>query len=135
MDKGESAPHSARVPPICAALRLACEEAGVRQLQLAELLGVTQASVSRWWNNVEPELDVLATIESKLNWPRGFLVRAAGYVEEPRSVRETLQADPEIAPGWRRVVLRAYDDAVVGTSRERSGSESRPPAAPKTRRS
>lgn len=68
-------------PPICGAIRLALEQAGMSQQELAELLGVRQTSVSKWTTYREPRLDRIASIEDAIGLRRGSLLRMAGYVE------------------------------------------------------
>lgn len=85
----------------------------MRQIDLAERIGVTQGKVSRWSvGQSEPSLDELADIEDACELPRGWILRTAGLVANPVDVREALLADPLLPDELRGFVVDAYDAAV-----------------------
>ena len=117
------------MPPICVALRRAVEEAGITQDALGDRLEEKQQTVSAWLNKREPKLDDLARIEKVLGLTRGHLVRAAGYVEDPATVRDSIAGDVGLTQRWRDVVLVVYDSSVADSARDRKSD----PTAKSTR--
>lgn len=96
------------------AIRRAYEGAALTQVQLAEKLSTDQAVVSRWvHDNARPSLEKLVEIEQVCSRPRGFILRAAGYVDEVLTVRDLLAIDPGLSDLARRVLLRAYEEALI----------------------
>jgi predicted transcriptional regulator len=94
--------------PICRAIRVAREGAGVAQVELARKLGVSQSRVARWEGSSEPLLSVVARIERVLSLPKGELLRAAGYVSDVVSVGRAIEEDPRLDDRARRVLLASY---------------------------
>lgn len=99
---------------------------------IAELIGVTQVTVSRWEHGKSsPTLDQMVVIEDHYGRPRGSLLRDAGLIEPVDTLEKVVAADPRLSAQWRIIVLDAYERAV-----EFSASDSRRAAASKaTRRS
>jgi transcriptional regulator with XRE-family HTH domain len=83
------------------------------QTQLAAQLGVAQNTISRWsTGDVEPSLEDIARMEDACGVPRGYILRAAGYVAEARSTEEMIAADPQLDAGQRELLLAAYRAAI-----------------------
>lgn len=79
------------------------------QVQLAEILGVAQNTISRWsTGDVEPSLDDLSRLEDVCGLARGHVLRAAGYVEELRSAEDFIAADHRLDSVRRELLLSAY---------------------------
>lgn len=89
------------------------------QTQLAEALGTTQASVSRWESSTDPALpdfDEMRAIEDLLGASRGAILVAAGLVDVP-AVEAAILADPSLDATELELLLRVYRSvAVKGTS-------------------
>lgn len=114
------------VPAICAALRLAREEAGLTQDELARRIDRVQSSVQKWEAGREPNLNRITDLELAMGYTRGHILRLAGYVASATSVREHIEFDPRLTPDNRDHVLAAYDVAVELSSRARSRLEAVP---------
>lgn len=97
-----------KVVPICRAIRVAREVAGMPQVELAKKLGVSQSMVARWEGSSEPLLSVVVRIERVLGLERGELLRAAGYVSDVVSVGRAVEEDPRLDDRARRVLLASY---------------------------
>jgi len=79
------------------------------QVQLAEILGVAQNTISRWsTGDVEPSLDDLIRLEDVCGLARGHILRAAGYVQELGSAEDFIAADHRLDPVRRELLLSAY---------------------------
>lgn len=81
-------------------------------------------------------LEQAIAVEDYLGRRRGFLLRAAGLIDEPRTVREWIETDVRLHPDDRRTVLRVYDACATdatGSSIDRSKGSS-PSTQPTTRR-
>ena len=108
------------------ALRLA--RGKLTQREVGQLLGVDQGTVSHWEKGKgQPELDQIAAIEEAAGRPRGFTLIAAGFVEMPKTTRETIAGDPALEPGYRNLVLSAYDSAVASSATDRSRTSATSP--------
>jgi transcriptional regulator with XRE-family HTH domain len=74
------------------AFRLAYESAGLSQVELAERLKargwtkVDQPQISKWVRGVSvPPLEVLPDVDAACGQPKGYVLRIAGYVDDPPS--------------------------------------------------
>jgi len=105
--------------PIAAAIRSAY--AGrLTQAELARQLGVAQNTISRWsTGEVEPRLDDIAAVESACKLPRGFLLRAAGYVEHDSTPEMAIAADHRLDDARRELLLAAYRAALKQSKRDK----------------
>lgn len=116
-----------RVGKVLQSLR---EERGLSQEAFGLAIGESQQTVSLLEKGRRrATLDDLRRIERVLKIPHGYVVRAAGYVDDPKTVREAIEADPQLAGdkgAWRATVLAAYDRAVELSAKSRST----PPATP-----
>lgn len=105
---------------------------------LAGELGLDPSLISRTLSGgIGLPLDRLVAIEHALGKRRGFLLRAAGLVEDSQTVRESIETDPALSDVYRPVVLAAYDSCVSMTlaSRRSSVVRSTSPRTAKKRRS
>jgi transcriptional regulator with XRE-family HTH domain len=110
-------PHTAAVGSI---IRTEMAHRGWTPETLAEALGVRSDTTVRRWLDGRTGLtfDRLVAIEHTLGLPRGYLLRHAGLVDDPRTARDWLEADPRLVdPVQRRLVVEVYD-ACVKRSRE-----------------
>lgn len=83
------------------------------QMELADRLGVAQNTVSRWsTGEVEPSLDQIAAIEKACGVERGFILRAAGYVDESHSPDALIARDARLEPSKRELLVAAYKAAL-----------------------
>lgn len=79
------------------------------QEQLGERAGVGQPAVSRWERgDGAPTVVQIAAIEDAAGRGRGFVLRAAGYVDEVTTVEEAIAADPNLDDLARQILLSAY---------------------------
>lgn len=93
---------------------------GLTQGQLGELIGESQTTVSDYETaKSRVPLYIVVAIEDALGLPRGFLLRAAGYVAEPVDVAEALRQAP-LTQRYRDEVLSYYEYV-----RERSTQDAR----------
>lgn len=98
------------------------EATGISFRELGELVAEVMgrdtpfkaSSVQEWAENA-PRPEIVFAIERALSVPPGGLSRLLGYVpvvEEPKSVRDVIERDPDLDAGTRAVILSAYDAAV-----------------------
>ena len=119
-----SHPYTAQVGQV---IRAEMKARGWTPEDLAESLGVKSATTVRRWLDGRTGLtfDRLVQIEHKLDLPRGYLLRHAGLVHDPRTAREWLEADPLLSdPEQRRLALMVYD-ACATESAGAAGSTAR----------
>lgn len=93
------AADSVEVPPICAAIRAGRETAGLTQDEVAQRVeGLTQKRMSTFENGREPQLDMIAALEEAIDpgRRRGWLLRAAGYVEDATTLERMIDSDPRL---------------------------------------
>jgi transcriptional regulator with XRE-family HTH domain len=86
---------------------------GVRQLDLANALGVARSLVSMWeqgWH--VPETEHVFALERLLKLPSGHLSQRLGYVpfnsEPVTTVEQAVVADPRLDLADKRAVLAVY---------------------------
>ncbi len=106
--------------PIASAIRSAY--AGrLTQAELARQLGVAQNTISRWsTGEVEPRLDDIVAVENACKLPRGFLLRAAGYVEHDSTPEMAIAADHRLDDARRELLLAAYRAALKQSKRDKA---------------
>lgn len=93
----------------------------LRQIDLAERLGVDQTAISRWARGANrPQLEELAAIEEACGRPRGYILRLAGFVDEIVDVESAVAADPRLNDEGRRTVLITYRAVVEASAETRS---------------
>lgn len=106
--------------PIAAAIRSAYT-GRLTQAELARQLGVAQNTISRWsTGEVEPRLDDIVAVETACKLPRGFLLRAAGYVEHDSTPEMAIAADHRLDDARRELLLAAYRAALKQSKRDRA---------------
>lgn len=87
----------------------------ISQARIADALGITQATVSRWESDTEPEIpspDQIMRIEETLGLSRGAIYIAAGLVEVT-PFEAALLADPNIDNASRAILLDGYRGVVA----------------------
>jgi transcriptional regulator with XRE-family HTH domain len=116
-------------------LRTALTEARVSGRSLAEALGLSPASVSKWlMGKTVPSPDTLARAEKLVGLEPGSLSRPLGYVLVPLTpsdaapVSEAVRADPKLGPREQAVLLAVYKELV----RQYSTAQPLPPTQPGT---
>jgi transcriptional regulator with XRE-family HTH domain len=83
------------------------------QGEIARQLGVAQNTVSRWsTGDVEPSLGDIFRIEQLCGFPRGHILRAAGYVSELASPEELISSDHRLDSARRDLLFSAYMTAL-----------------------
>ena len=86
----------------------------MRQVDLAEALGTDQGTVSTWCTDkVVPSLTQIENIEDATGQPRGFILRAAGYVVDVTDVPSAIEHDPMLSTDSRRLLLAMYREAIA----------------------
>jgi hypothetical protein len=99
-------------PPLHEAIAAAIGDRS--QTELADVLNVGQSNISKWMRGItRPSLEDIARLEETCGRPRGFILRAAGYVDCPGAVStaEAIEADPRLDDLGRRIVLATYEAA------------------------
>lgn len=109
------------VPPSPIAQAIRSAYAGrLTQAELARQLGVAQNTISRWsTGEVEPRLDDIVAVENACKLPRGFLLRAAGYVEHDSTPEMAIAADHRLDDARRELLLAAYRAALKQSKRDK----------------
>lgn len=105
---------------------------------LAATLGIDSGTISRTINGgIRMRLDRLLEIERAMGKRKGYLLRAAGLVDDERTPRECIEDDPHLSPAYREMVLASYDSAAGLSERMRASSDatSVSPSTAKKRRS
>ena len=97
------------IHPVSQAIKAAREGAGLSQWDLARLLDTGQTTIARWETTRVPSVDDIAAIEEALELPGGFILRQAGYVDEPApTVEEAVAHDGTLTRTAKDLVLGAY---------------------------
>lgn len=99
------------------ALRAAYEAVGLSQVELARRLQergwvrVDQSTVSKWVRGVSmPPLEVLPDVDAACGQARGYVLRLAGYVEDPdpTDVLAVIDADDQLTPEMKQSLKLTY---------------------------
>lgn len=94
-----------------AALRKARTRAGLsNQDLLAERMGTTQQTVSRYETGDLSDLDVVIAIEDALHLGRGALLSEAGYVPLDVDVIDMIRRDISITDDRRELIIEIYEN-------------------------
>lgn len=122
VDMDEPTEHARRLrAALGQALRDARTRAGLRnQDLLAELLGTTQQTVSRYENGDLTTLDDVVAIEDALGLGRGALLVAAGYVPEDIDVLDLIRRDLSITENRRELIIEVYETGRARAADQRS---------------
>jgi transcriptional regulator with XRE-family HTH domain len=82
---------------------------GRSQKEVADLIGEPPSTFSRWvQGKYLPDFPDLAKIERACGRPLGFILHAAGYVDEVASVPDAVAMAPELDDGQRRIIMDVY---------------------------
>lgn len=85
----------------------------LRQVDLAERIGVDQTAISRWSRGTSrPQLEEIAAIEAACDRPRGFVLRMAGFVDEVVDVLAAVAVDPALSDQGRLIVTTTYRSVI-----------------------
>lgn len=91
------------------------------QAAVAREIGVNPSTVTRWvQGSYMPTFDDLASIERLADRPRGWILHAAGYIEDVRTVPEAIDMDAALTDSARRAMHGAYLAAIQASEAERS---------------
>ena len=75
------------------------------QTDIAEKTGMSQSQISRFsTGGTPPSLDQIVAIEDAAGRPRGFILRAAGYVADTLTIEDAIDADPTLTDENRRIL-------------------------------
>lgn len=87
------------------------------QVQVADLLGMTQSSVSAWRSGIAaPDPDIIFELERMLSLAPGHLSRHLGFLpleagkRAPASVRDAVIGDSLLGEQAKRAVLAVYEE-------------------------
>jgi transcriptional regulator with XRE-family HTH domain len=114
------------------ALQRAREECGLSQRELADALGVSQASVSQWLlGKTAPRPERTAALERVLRMEPNSLAQLLGQVPyndraatPSVSVTEAAEADPRLGARERRILTAVYRELVHQRELDQAGSGS-----------
>jgi transcriptional regulator with XRE-family HTH domain len=114
------------------ALQRAREECGLSQRELADALGVSQASVSQWLlGQTAPRPERTAALERVLRMEANSLAQLLGQVPYDErassssvSVAEAAEADPRLGTRERRILGAVYRELVHQRELDQAGSGS-----------
>jgi hypothetical protein len=83
------------------------------QKGVAEEIGEPPSTFNKWIKGTYlPDFPDLAKIEAACGRPAGFILHAAGYVAEVRTVEEAIAMDPALDDDHRSGLLAGYRSAV-----------------------
>lgn len=89
------------------------------QTELSDKVGVAQNTISRWsTGDVEPSLVQISAVEKACGMPRGFILRAAGFVKDASTPEEAIAGDHRLDATRRALMLSTYK---VALRQSRSG--------------
>jgi transcriptional regulator with XRE-family HTH domain len=109
------------------ALRRARDDSGMTQRDLADAIGVAQASVAQWeTGKAAPRPEKVVTLEHILELETGSLARLLGYLpagesetKVAMSVIEAARADPRLGDRERAILEAVYRELVQQAKAER----------------
>lgn len=88
-------------------------------LSAAGVPGGDQPTVSKWERDEQrPSLEQIAAVEEACGRPRGFVLIAAGFVELPASLIDTIEASNEVSEYWREPLRVFAQSAIQESQRE-----------------
>lgn len=96
-------------PLISSAFASVVKAAGLEKIEIAARYHINKATVSRWCNNLDPPLGVIADFERWIGKPPGYVMRVAGYIKDgtEKSLLETIKTTDELEDGIIRNLLYA----------------------------
>jgi transcriptional regulator with XRE-family HTH domain len=102
----------------------AAYEGRVRQEDIAESIGVDQATVSRWARGRSiPNIVQMSKIEQLADRPAGWISIQAGLIADVRSVPEAIAVDPALDDAARASLLKAYLGATGHVAARRDAAD------------
>lgn len=105
------------------ALKQVREAANLTKVTLGARIGKPASYFTEWEKGRKgAQLDDIIRIEEALNLTRGSILRLAGFIDEPATVRDAIAGDPTIPESDRVVILEIYDGARKRAQREISSS-------------
>lgn len=94
------------------AIERAYKRAGITQDELGRRIGRTQGTISEWkMGRGTPSFDDVRAIDKACELPVGFVLHAAGYVANVRTVPEAIAMDPALSSEARDFLLALYERA------------------------
>lgn len=114
VDRPPRGHDDAVVQALAAAIRRSIREAGYSsERAFAAEHGFSQSEIQRWAAGKRlPQIDTLFNLDRALGRPSGYLLRAAGLVEDTTSTEDAIKNDPRLVPDVQGVVLDAFEGAV-----------------------
>jgi len=94
------------------AVRKALDDAGLRQSDIADALGVDPATVSKWARGLQRiDLEYFPEIDRVCGQRRGYVLELAGFVDPPPSgdVRVAIAADPALDDEGKGALTVLYE--------------------------
>lgn len=76
---------------------------------------MSQQTLSNWSRTIEPSLDQLVLIEKALDLGKGWLLRAAGYIDDAGTLR-MIDTDPNLSHASRDLLMKIYRAEADATS-------------------
>lgn len=112
--------------PMGHTIRRLREAARISGKELGDKAGLTQSRVSELeLGQYAPKLDEVEALEQAFGLPRGGLLIEAGWLTLPTTAIDLIRVDPELSPGWRKIVAGAYRTGIEG-SRDEGWDGARP---------
>lgn len=104
---------------------------GITQVQLAEMIGMTQSAVSGWTRGkAEPAASTVFALERLLGVSPGFLSRYLGYlpieaVSAVPTIEDAIQHSSALDDDFKRMLLAVYRELIRYSQGPRGSSKSR----------
>lgn len=91
-----------------AAIRAA--RGSLTQEALAEIVKTDQPTISKWERGKQqPSFDEVRAIEDAAGLPHGFILRSAGYVDDPQTPEEAIRNDARLTDSERAQLVGLYE--------------------------
>lgn len=111
LDNGTAETHGADVDPVVKALTVELD--GRPRKAVSDALGLNRSQSTHILTGKRPLSPVeIAAIETAWDLPLGTILRRAGLVEDPQSVRDCIRGDHHLKPRDRGALLRFYDSLI-----------------------
>jgi transcriptional regulator with XRE-family HTH domain len=85
------------------------------QKEVAEAIGEAPSTITRWVQNkagYTPGYEDLARIETVCRLPLGYILHAAGFIADVKTVPEAIAMAPELDDPARVILMQAYEALV-----------------------
>lgn len=121
LDKGPDMSERGGVETLADVIASVIAEDGRSQSAVARAIGENQQTVNDWTlgghrpngtKRTTPSLDDIKKLEDALGLWRGTILRRAGYVDDPQTTRDFIEADPILSRHQKTNLLDSYDAAV-----------------------